>query len=349
MDRQRLRRLVRHFPENGLKVLLENPGNVRDLLQLLAVPVVPRIDFAQMQVEPAQFVQRDFRHLESDVVLRAPLRVGVRGRPRWITIYILIEHQSEPDRFMVFRVLEYVLQIYKRQLREMVQQPGSLEDFRFQPVLPVVLYSGTRAWDRLTRFAELLEADEDLAGLAPEFLPLFLNVGQVSAAALEAEGGAFGLLLRLVQQRRLRRAVFERTLRQVVRALEEQLGEADRGRWLELLSYLSALIYYEREKPEQEPMWRLVEDSVQEDPHRREVFDMGKTMAQALMEEGEARGALRARREMLLLQLREKFKRVPEGVVKRVESTENAEQLETWIRAFARAKKLSDVGIAPQR
>jgi hypothetical protein len=106
MDRQRLRRLVRHFPEHGLKVLLENPGNVRNLLQLLAVRAVPRFDFTQMQVEPAQFVQRDYRHLESDVVLRAPLRVGRRGRTRWITIYILIEHQSEPDRFMVYRALE---------------------------------------------------------------------------------------------------------------------------------------------------------------------------------------------------------------------------------------------------
>jgi hypothetical protein len=39
-----------------LKVLLENAANVRDLLRLLAVPVEPRIDFAQMQVEPAHFV-----------------------------------------------------------------------------------------------------------------------------------------------------------------------------------------------------------------------------------------------------------------------------------------------------
>jgi hypothetical protein len=76
---------------------------------------------------------------------------------------------------------------------------------------------------------------------------------------------------------------------------------------------------------------------------------MGKTIAEALMEEGAARVAVPVRREMLLLQLREKFKRVPEGVVKRVESTESVEQLNTWLRAFATARKLSDVGIAPLR
>jgi hypothetical protein len=347
MDRQRLRRLVRHLPENGLKVLLENPGNVRDLLHLLAVPVVPRIDFTHMQVEPAQFVQRDYHHLESDVVLRAPLRVERRGRPRWITIYVLIEHQSEPDRLMVFRVLEYVLQIYKRQLRDWQREHGSLDEFHFQPVLPVVLYSGTRTWDRLPRFAELLEADEDLAGLAPEFLPLFLNVSQASEAALGARGGAFGLLLRLVQQRRLRRSVFEATLRQVVRALEEQLADADRIRWLELLSYLSALIYHERERPEHEPMWRLVEESVQTDPHRREVFDMGQTMAEYLMEQGAAREAVRSRQQTLLRLLRVRFHRVSEGVVRRVENTTDLAQLDAWLDAFAKARKRSDVSIPP--
>jgi hypothetical protein len=179
MDRQQIRRLVRHFPENGLKVLLENAGNVRDLLRLLGVEAVERIDFARLRVEPAHFVQRDYRHLASDLVLSAPLRSGRRGRERLLTVYILIEHQSEPDRLMAFRALEYVLQIYRRQLRDWQQQGGAPDGFRFHPVLPVVVYSGTRSWERLARFAELLEGAEGLpAGLTPEFLPLFLNVGR---------------------------------------------------------------------------------------------------------------------------------------------------------------------------
>jgi hypothetical protein len=352
MNRQQIRRLVRHFPENGLKVVLENAGNVRDLLRLLGVRAAERIDFARLRVEPAHFVQRDYRHLESDVVLSAPLRVGRRGRERLLTIYILIEHQSEPDPIMVFRALEYVVQIYRSQVRAWQQEHDSLDDFRFQPVLPVVLYSGTRTWERLARFVELLEGHEELPeGLTPEFLPLFLNVGRVPGEALESEGGSFGLLLRLVQQRRARAEVFEELLRRVVRALEEELADADRERWLGLLSYLQALIYHERETAEHEPMQRLVADSVQKDPHRREVFDMGKTMAETLKEEGMALGkaqeAAHARQEMLLLQLRERFKRVPEGVVRRVESTEDLEQLKAWIKAFATARRLSDVGIPP--
>jgi hypothetical protein len=47
---------------------------------------------------------------------------------------------------MVFRVLEYVWQIYRRQVRDWRQEHGSVDYVRFQPVLPVVLYTGTRAW-----------------------------------------------------------------------------------------------------------------------------------------------------------------------------------------------------------
>jgi hypothetical protein len=45
-----LKELVRNFPENGPKLLLENPANVRDLLVLLREPAVPDIDFAAMTV-----------------------------------------------------------------------------------------------------------------------------------------------------------------------------------------------------------------------------------------------------------------------------------------------------------
>jgi hypothetical protein len=345
-DRERLERLIRNFPENGLKVLLEHPANVHDLLQILQVRLVPRIDFGRMRVEPAHFVERDYSHLESDVVLQAPLRPARKGNRLTVTIYILIEHQSEPDRFMVFRVLEYVVQMYKRQLVTWLREHQDTDGFQFQPVLPIVLYSGTRTWTKLERLAALVAQAEGLEDVLPEFTPLFLNVGQTPGETLEQRGGPFGLLLRLVQ-RRLRRTVFEQTLQRVVRALAEQMADQDRDRWLGLLSYVTALIYHEREDPERGPLNQKVLDSVETDPHRAEVYDMGKTIAEALKEEGARNAEVLALRRTLLRQLHLKFKKVPEGVAKRVEATDNAEQLQTWLDAVIPAKKLADVGITP--
>jgi hypothetical protein len=70
-----------------------------------------------------------------------------------------------------------------------------------------------------------------------------------------AQGGAFGLLLRLVQQRRTPLPVFEQTLREVVSVLE-RLGDKDRERWLELLSYIAALLYHERRSRSGKRSWK---------------------------------------------------------------------------------------------
>jgi hypothetical protein len=222
-----------------------------------------------------------------------------------------------------------------------------LDGFQFQPVLPIVLYSGTRTWDKLEELATLVAQAEGLEEVQPGFAPLFLNIGQTPGETLEQRGGPFGLLLRLVQQRRLRLSVFEQTLVRVVRALEVQMADQDRDRWLGLLSYIRALIYHEREKSEQEALNQRVLDSVENDRHRAEVFNVGQTIAEALKEEGARNAEVRMRREHLLYGLPRKFKKVPDGIVKRIETTDDAEQLKSWLDALITAKKLADVGIPP--
>lgn len=74
---------------------------------------------------------------------------------------------------------------------------------------------------------------------------------------------------------------------------------------------------------------------------------MGKTIAEALKEEGRAEGATQALQRTLVRLLRSKFKRIPEGVTKRIETTTDVTQLDAWLDAHGRAKKLSDLGIEP--
>jgi hypothetical protein len=343
--RKRLRLLIRNFHENGLKFLLENPGNIHDLLQLLDVQLLPRIDFTQMHVVPGRFVGRDFRHIESDLVLQAPIRAEAGSEQRRIFLYLLIEHQSEPDRFMPLRVLEYVVLIYKHQMREWLKKHGQLDKFNLQPVLPIVLYTGTRTWEKLGHLWELVDLGAELAERIPSVQPLFLNVGQTSDKVL-AHGGAFGLMLRLVQQRRTRLPVFEQTLREVVSVLEG-LADQERDRWLELLSYITALIYNEREVPEREPLMEQVNVAVGNDAYRKEFFDMGKTIAEHLKEEGREegleKGAMRNQRRMLLRLLRNRFGKIPAAMVKRIEATERIDLLDAWFDQASAAKKLEDI------
>jgi hypothetical protein len=62
--------LIRQFHENGLKLLLYNPANVRDLVTLRDPARAARIDFTRLTVDPTSYVAADYRHLCSDLVHR---------------------------------------------------------------------------------------------------------------------------------------------------------------------------------------------------------------------------------------------------------------------------------------
>jgi hypothetical protein len=242
---------------------------------------------------------------------------------------------------MSFRVLEYVLAIYRGQLREWGQQHTSLHDFVFQPVLPVVLYTGSRPWKGVGRFADLVAGGPDFAPLAPVLEPVFLPLRDTADSQLVSVGGYFGQALRLVQQRHARGPVFRTLLGQVVQALEG-MPDAQRLRWLDLLSYIHALLYHERD--DAAVLQQVIEDSVQTDPHRQEIKNMRKTYAMVL----EERGGLKARRAVLLGLLRAKFGEPPAAVIATVEACADIAQLDAWTTAILTARRLSDVGIPSQ-
>jgi hypothetical protein len=337
----REKEIVRRFAENGLKLLLENSANVRELLTLGRAEGLAEIDFELMKPTSTSFVTRDYRHVETDIVLVAPLRhPGKKRAQPGVFIYVLIEHQSEPDELMPLRALDYVVQIYKSQLRDWLQQQGSPRKVRLLPVLAVVFYTGTRTWESVGPFSGLVELSAVFGQRIPALEPLFINVGALDPARVEAEGGFFGQVLRLVVRRRVRLRDFRGLLHEVVQRLEG-MPEGERMRWRELLSYLHALVYHERQPPERPGLNALIETSALTEAHRREIATMRKTIADELKEEG----GIETARRILLLQLRERFGEVPAETRALIETTSDMERLEDWARQLLNARTLKEVGI----
>jgi hypothetical protein len=360
MPYAKLVQLARQFPENGMKLMLEDPQNVRDLLALLGTKWLGLIAFDRLKLVQTTFVERDFSQVESDVVLIAPLRGRRRDlMPPRLMIYILIEHQSEPDRLMPLRMLEYVVQIYKYQTRSL----GKSRSFRhgvLAPVLPVVFYTGTRRWDSIGTVADLIAMGARFGNAIPGLQPLFVNLRATPAEKLARAGGFFGRVLRLVQQRRARSKEFQDLLHWAVQQLEG-MPQRDRRRWLELLSYVHALVYHERDPAEHRKLQETIEASLRTDEHRQEVFKMGKTIAQSLIEQGIERGIeqgiergiergmekgeVKARRSILIRQLHKRFGELPNEMVLTIEATEDTGQLDGWLERVVTAKNLKEVGI----
>jgi len=353
MKRARWKQIIRHFPENGMKLLLEDACNVCELLALAPSDLPRLVDFGRLALVRTTFVARDFRHVEADVVLTAPLRArGGQHTSTVIWVYLLLEHQSEPDRLMPVRLLDYLVQIIKAQMRTWSKKHTSFAGFRIQPVLPVVLYTGTQRWDSPGRLIDLLELGDTFRPVTPDFEPIFLNLPALPADQLVSAGGYFGRVLRLVQGRKARLPEFRRLLEETVQTLEA-MAEGQRLRWLELLSYIHMLVYHERKGTEHRRLQQAIETSVQADPQRQEVQTMERTIAQEIEARGHRKGqrkgrhkeAINARRQTLLRQLHARFGEVPAATLAAVNVSRDIAQLDAWLDRFAVAKTLADVGI----
>jgi len=332
--------LVRSFANNSFRFLFRQRDNLADLVRWRKPKIAQGIDFARLAVQPDTFIAPGFTELESDVLLRAPWRSA--GETGEIQVFILVEHQSEPDEHAVFRTGRYVMQVYDKQEKHWLQTHANTRGLRFDPVLPIVFYSGTRTWDQLLPMTQLVHHGDLFGPLIPSLSPVFVNLAATEPAVLQSRVGTFGWVLWLIQQKRRQESEYRDVLRQVVSRVD-RLHAKQRGRWEDLLWFAHALVYHARDDPERAPLADFIRDSVRR-AERAEVEAMGQTIAEALMEEGKAKGALANRRETLIRQLRLKFKQqVTPEITAEIEATQDSAQLDHWLDAVITADKISDI------
>ena len=131
--------------------------------------------------------------------------------------HLLIEHQSEPDRLIMLRVLEYLVQIWRKQVQAHVKKYNSTASVKLQPILPVIFYTGKYRWEKLGQLIDLMVDAADLREHIPEFKPIFINLPDLTGEQL-TNAGAFGQVLRVVQRWKDGRKAFERVLGEALAA-----------------------------------------------------------------------------------------------------------------------------------
>ncbi len=344
MSEERSRQIVRNFPENGLKRVLSSPGNVRDLLTLARAEMLPRLDFTAMQIDPTTYVTAEYRHVTSDLVLTLPLLPTRKSRRRRrLILSVLIELQMKPDRLMLLRVLEYLVQIWKHQAKLYGDKHRSQASVKLHPVLPIVLHTGSYSWDKLGTLLDLMDDAEVFREFTPAFEPLFVSLPDVTEAELENTGGFFGQVLALVKTREATRTAFAQRLDRTVTKVQEMPSE-ERPRRMELLSYIDAAVYHWRGRSEHSFLRQRIDAALKDDETRLEMEMIRKTMAQAEAE----RYTLEANKRTLVKQLRLRFPPLPAEIEHTIDMSQDADQLAEWLDRFATAQDLDAIGILPQ-
>ncbi len=102
--------------------------------------------WSSLELQSVSFIDDRLRDSESDLLYA--VRRKVDDAPAWL--YVLLEHQSTPDRWLRLRLLKYGIRIWERDRR---QHPN---EEQLRPIVPVVWYQGERGW-----LKHQLEATDD--------------------------------------------------------------------------------------------------------------------------------------------------------------------------------------------
>lgn len=312
------------------KATFSSPERAAELLRSVLDPrLSARIDWTSLVHESGSFVDEGLREQHADLLFRATLD----GQD--IRIYLLLEHQSGPDRWMVLWLLRYMVGIW------VAHVDADKQARKLPPILPAVIHHGDRGWTADTSFASLVDIPADLPALAaytPNFRFALADLATVDADDLRRGAGSAGLRMALLALKETRVATdLRRLLLGWASLLNELEREPDGPHALRrTFSYLLTV----RDAQEFAALdvrtlglGRTSEDIME----TREAF-----LLRTGREQGREEGREEALQSMLLGLLRLKFTSVPPAVVARVESAD-VDHLTRWSMRILTADTLEAV------
>ena len=151
-----------------------------------------RFDFSTLEKTGGSVITDDLRERHDDVIWRLRWKNG--EEEHWFWVYLLLELQSTPDRFMAVRLLTYVGLLFQELIREKKLEPGGL----LPPVLPVVLYHGKRRWRASSDLGSLFTpVPRELKRDLPQLRYRLLDAGKLPLDRPDLRDNLVAALLRL--------------------------------------------------------------------------------------------------------------------------------------------------------
>jgi predicted transposase/invertase (TIGR01784 family) len=330
--------------DHGYKLLFSQKLLVEELLRgFLPRGWAERLDFSTLKKAGSSFVSDDLRERHDDVIWK----VRWKGEEEhWFWVYLVLELQSKPERFMAVRVLTYVGLLLQELVRRGLLEP----DQRLPAILPVVLYQGKQDWKAPQDLGSLfVEVPRELKGFLPKLKYLLLDESRLPLDRPELRDNLAAALFRLERAAPEEAVARVRDLNALTPSDESSLRRAF-SIWLTRLfrkfpleGTMPSEIDLENtpmlEQTLQEWAERLEQQGLQKgrEEGRREAREEAR---REVLKEGELKGM----RKMVLQMLRERFGSIPQPVRRRIEETSPSE-LRKVVRRIMTAKSLQETGL----
>jgi predicted transposase/invertase (TIGR01784 family) len=171
--------MAENISDKGYRRMLSDKRNFLDFVKNhIAAPWVEQLDTDCLEHIDANFVTKDFKDKESDIVYKAKIKDND------VIFYILFELQSVPDFTMPFRLLVYMTELMRRLFADADKDARERKDFRLPAVVPMVLYNGAGKWNCVKSFKEYLRGYELFAPNVIDFKYIMIDINKTDEKEL---------------------------------------------------------------------------------------------------------------------------------------------------------------------
>jgi hypothetical protein len=330
----------RKWLDQALRQALRHPECLRALLGRAVPELAPGFVCERAHLLDREFPLDDWRHREADLPFEVPYRMG--EEELLALVCVLIEHQSDTDPLMPLRLLYFAVCYWDRQWQQWTKQPRPRTALRLNPVLPIVLYTGATPWGSNRTLAELLGEPEAFHVFAPRFEPLFWNLADQTAEGLLQSDSGFLQTLAVLCGQNANTADFQALFGEAMRRLGSIHGR-DQVEWYDLVRLALTWALTRRPDSERDALKEAARINQPDAEIQREVQTMTKTIAEAWMEEGEARGELRTMRDILRRLLEKRFPQLPQAILDKIEAQTDVDRLRQAVLQVEELQKPEDL------
>ncbi len=250
------------------------------------------LDLDILEIRNGSYVDEKLRDRHSDIVY------GTRIKKTEAFLYLLFEHQSAPDRFFVFRLLCYIVNLWREYLD---QNPKAKT---LPVVIPLLLYHGKEKWNAPDRMWKLLDGGENFREYVPDFsFELYSLADYEDESLLVGDFMALGVVLYLMKH------IFDRDFGEVfVKAMKYLANIRDKRTQLEFLELALRYAYHAR-NDEKAAVHNYIERGI-EQINEKDARRLAMSVAEQIRQEGIKKGQI----GIFLKMIKRRFGHVPPGL-----------------------------------
>ena len=236
-----------HTKDNAAKIVFGDPVLCAQFLKgYTDIPLFKEIKPEDIENVSSHFLPLFQESRDSDTVNK--IRIGDSE----IYLIALIEHQSENDFDMSFRILRYIVFIwtdYAAQQEKLHKGITKSKAFLYPPILPIVYYEGTSTWSAPLNFKDRVFLSDVFGDYIPSFHYLVVPLNKYSKQDLIEKNDELSLIF-LINQ--LQSSSEFHDLKDIPKEYTEHLTEDTPDYLLKIIGKVIAVLLHKLNVPDEE-------------------------------------------------------------------------------------------------